>query len=187
MRAVSALGRFLATGGEDGGIKLWNLVNLIQGNANQASTAAEEEIVEIKTRMPLPNSQEVPPPIEDTKDNPQPKLSEKEKQQINQIKCIQLYSDTESGNSPCILAATTKGTLFRYTLTDDPEKLKRGIALFQDEHMQLISDIALTNSFRATDEGFRIMHTVLVIGNGDIVVLEIVCNGLQTTAKVVHK
>lgn len=83
--------------------------------------------------MPLPHSDAIPPLVEEVKGNPQPKLSEKEKAQLNQIKCIRLYSETEAGTSPCILTATTKGTLFRYCLSDDPEKSKAGIVLFQDE------------------------------------------------------
>lgn len=137
--------------------------------------------------MPLPHSTVIPPIVDHTKENSQPKLSEKEKQVINQIKCIQIFSETEAGDSPCILTGTTKGTLFRHQLSDDPEKVKTGIVLFQDHAQRLISDFTLTKSFKFTEEGHRIIQTVLLTGNGDIVILEITCKGAETISQVIHE
>ena len=47
----------------------------------------DDDIFEIKTRMPLPYSVQIPPFPTDSSE-PQAKLSDKEKQKLNQIKCI---------------------------------------------------------------------------------------------------
>ena len=101
---------------------------MVQNNLKKEQLPDDDDILEIKTRMPLPNSASIPPLPTDPNEN-QPKLSEKEKQQLNQIKCIKLYSETDKDDTPCVLVATTKGTLFRFKITDDIEEFKTGQVL----------------------------------------------------------
>ena len=97
---------------------------------------------------------------------------------MNQIKCIKLYSETDKDDTPCVLVATTKGTLFRFKITDDIEEFKTGQVLHQDAEQQLISDFDLTKSeaYR-NDDGQKILYAGLVVGNGAIKIIKITCRG----------
>ena len=74
VRALSTNGDLVATGGEDGGVKVWNLNQII---ALQQDSS--DEVTEIRTRIPMPDSNEIPLLIESGAAT-QTKLSEKQKQ-----------------------------------------------------------------------------------------------------------
>ena len=49
----------LATGGEDGGLKVWNLHQMNQSKLDKDQNL-DKEVFELKTRVPLPNSSQIP-------------------------------------------------------------------------------------------------------------------------------
>ena len=106
MRGLATSGSdLIASGGEDGSVKIWHLNQMMVLESD-----SEANITEIKTRMPLPGAQiaEGAAAVDDDLVNKQVKLTDKQKQQLNQIKTIRIISDLWK---PSILAATTKGTL----------------------------------------------------------------------------
>ena len=88
MRALHTHGDLIASGGEDGSVKIWNFHQMINLQNDSAS-----EIVEIKTRVPAPGAEAGL----EVADDGQQKLSDKQKLQLNQIKCMRIVKP-ESGS-----------------------------------------------------------------------------------------
>ena len=113
IRALStSLGNLIATGGEDGSVKLWNLKQIV----SLQKDACEEAVV-IKTRIPLPGQDVVLPSAEPAEQ--QLKQTEKQKMKTNQIKCIRIASEDMEGACPSVFVATMKGTFRKHRLTTD--------------------------------------------------------------------
>ena len=74
VRALSTKGDLVATGGEDGSVKVWNLNKII---ALQQDSS--DEVTEIKTRIPMPGSDEIHLQTIESGAATQTKLSEKQK------------------------------------------------------------------------------------------------------------
>ena len=55
MRALSSCGDLIASGGEDGSVKVWHLGTIVAMEREMGDSVAE-----IRTRVPLPNSNDIP-------------------------------------------------------------------------------------------------------------------------------